>query len=50
VVWAKKSSIVLADISHAGIVRVNRDKVNINIHETTMRKRDLRYNEHATKI
>jgi hypothetical protein len=28
-VGAKKSSIILADISHAGIVRVNRGEVNI---------------------
>jgi hypothetical protein len=29
---AKKASIKLADISHADIVRVNKDKVNIKIH------------------
>jgi len=34
---AKKSSVILADVSHAGIVRVNRGKVNIKIHESMMR-------------
>jgi len=36
-VGAKKSSIILAEISHAGIVRVNRDEVNIKINESMMR-------------
>jgi hypothetical protein len=37
VVGAKESSIVLADISHAGIVRVNMGEVNIKIDESTVR-------------
>ena len=31
-VRAKKTSITLVDITHADIVRVNKNKVNINIH------------------
>jgi hypothetical protein len=37
VIGAIKSSIKLADGSHAGIVRVNGSEVNIKIHEPMMR-------------
>jgi hypothetical protein len=37
VVGAKKSSIIMADISHADIVRVNRGEVNIKTHESMVR-------------
>jgi hypothetical protein len=36
-VGAKKSSVILADISHTDIVRVNRGEVNIKIHEPMVR-------------
>jgi hypothetical protein len=36
-VGAKKSSVILAEISHADIVRGNKGEVNIKIHESMVR-------------
>jgi hypothetical protein len=45
VVRTKKTSMILADSSHAGIVRVNKSKVNIKMDESMIRKMSLRYNQ-----
>jgi hypothetical protein len=41
-VGAKKTSIILADVFHADIVRVIRVEVNTKIHESMLRKWVLR--------